>query len=484
MSEEPMFEAGKPGPVPGRIEAARKVRLSMRMAAFAYTVLTFSLCAYLFSARQAAVSTVNAWFAVGVILAGGLPLFLYLYRAEVQQIPLLAINGLFYVASFGLPVLSREVEWRYISSISLFKALEYTLVGVTALIASYYFADWAMQFKQFRLRLPKRVRDRHLRLVGYSFYGVHLLYVFSPAVQSIPTVSQFALASVWIGIGVLYLLFLSKRMHWTEQILLMGVMLPLEVMLRLTTAQFYPIVSLMIFLSMIRWKTIGRIPVTYVAAGLFLVVAIYPIKTEFRTLTWFSMKKDFSYVDKAEILFELLSKKYESTSTGNVVEESQQQLSNRLSHVYVFSQVVNMTPYQVPFWEGGSYVYFVYSYIPRFLWPEKPESTIGNEFGHRYGFLDANDNDTSWNLPWLVEFYSNFGSVGVVLGMAVIGLLFRFLVGLFAHPDITPLEYVFGLTVLFPLSNAESNLALMWSGALTTFVAFYLVLRLLFVHRN
>ena len=72
----------------------------------------------------------------------------------------------------------------------------------------------------------------------------------------------------------------------------------------------------------------------------------------------------------------------------------------------------------------------------------------------------------------------------MIIGMAFIGVLFRMLVGLFSHPEITPLEYVFGLTVLFPLYNAESNLALMWSGAITTFIAFYVALRILLAHRN
>jgi hypothetical protein len=468
----------------GRIEKARALRASMRNISYAYTVVAFGSVIYLFATRQSSITTINAALASVVILLGGLPLFLYLYRAEVRHIPMLALNGLFYVVAFGLPVLSREVEWQYISSVSMYKALEYTVVGLIALIGGYYGTQWLARFWQPYLHLPKRIEMRHLRLIAYTFYGVHLAYAFIPAVQNLATLNQFALASVWIGIGLIYYLLMNGQLHWSEKALFFGVIIPVEVLLRLSTAQFYPLVSLVVFITIIRWSVSGKIPAGYIILGIVAVIAIYPIKNEFRTLTWFSWKKDFTYVDKIEIMFDLLARKYQSTSTESAVEESQQQLSTRLSHIYVFSQVVNMTPYQVQFWDGGSYAYFLYSYIPRFLWPDKPESTIGNEFGHRYSFLSADDNETSWNLPWLIEFYANYGSLGVIIGMALVGILFRMLVGLFSHPDITPLEYIFGLTVLFPLYNAESNLALMWSGAITTFVAFYVALRILLAHRK
>ncbi|MBL0174111.1 MAG: hypothetical protein IPP94_02410 [Ignavibacteria bacterium] len=467
----------------GRVEKARALRASMRNISYAYTAVAFGSVIYLFAAREPSITAVNAAFASIVILLGGLPLFLYLYRAEVRHIPLLALNGLFYVVAFGLPVLSREVEWQYISSVSMYKALEYTVVGLVALIGGYYATHWAARFWQPYLHLPKRVEMRHLRLIAYTFYGVHLAYAFIPAVQNLPTLNQFALASVWIGIGLIYYLLMNGQLHWSEKVLFFGVIIPVGAAATLHRAVLSSRIAGGIHHDH-PLECLGENSCRIHHPGDRRRHCDLPYKKRIPSAHMVLRKKDFTYVDKIEIMFDLLAKKYQSTSTSAAVEESQQQLSTRLSHIYVFSQVVNMTPYQVQFWEGGSYVYFLYSYIPRFLWPDKPESTIGNEFGHRYSFLSADDNETSWNLPWLIEFYANYGSIGVIIGMALIGVLFRMLVGLFSHPEITPLEYVFGLTVLFPLYNAESNLALMWSGAITTFIAFYVALRILLAHRN
>ena len=43
---------------------------------------------------------------------------------------------------------------------------------------------------------------------------------------------------------------------------------------------------------------------------------------------------------------------------------------------------------------------------------------------------------TSVNLPRLVECYTNFGVLGVIIGMFLIGLLYRMLIAMYVHPRI------------------------------------------------
>ena len=151
---------------------------------------------------------------------------------------------------------------------------------------------------------------------------------------------------------------------------------------------------------------------------------------------------------------------------------------NRLGHIVVLAYVVETTPATVPFWGGETYSFLLASVIPRFLWPDKPEAGFGNEFGRRYGFLHPRNYDTTINVPWLAEFYMNFGTAGVMVGMALVGAGFRFLVQKLGRPPTSPAEYVLGLSLVFQLFYAESNLALMWGGLLLTFISLYLTLRL------
>jgi hypothetical protein len=91
---------------------------------------------------------------------------------------------------------------------------------------------------------------------------------------------------------------------------------------------------------------------------------------------------------------------------------------------------------------------------------------------------------TSHNLPWLPEFYANFGVFGVVLGMFAVGVLFRFLVQKLSVPISSSIEYVLGVTVTFGLFYAESNFALMVGALLTQYLALLLLLRLLTLRYN
>ena len=84
------------------------------------------------------------------------------------------------------------------------------------------------------------------------------------------------------------------------------------------------------------------------------------------------------------------------------------------------------------------------------LWPDKPEERLGQAFGHRYGVLQPADTITSENVPWLTEFFVNFGIAGVLLGMSLVGLVLAILEKLFNSQQMTSLEAVTRATNLFP----------------------------------
>ena len=62
--------------------------------------------------------------------------------------------------------------------------------------------------------------------------------------------------------------------------------------------------------------------------------------------------------------------------------------------------------------------------------------------------------------------------------MAIVGIVFRLITAKLDNPKGNSLEYVLGLTIVFGLFYAETNLAAMWGGLIITFVTFSVVLRL------
>ncbi len=89
--------------------------------------------------------------------------------------------------------------------------------------------------------------------------------------------------------------------------------------------------------------------------------------------------------------------------------------------------VLEMTPGQVPFWEGKSYEDLGYVFLPRMFFPNKPVRNIWQKFGHAYGYLDSDDDSTSVLFNYFAEAYMNFGfgwlySLAGILGLLVGGL--------------------------------------------------------------
>lgn len=63
--------------------------------------------------------------------------------------------------------------------------------------------------------------------------------------------------------------------------------------------------------------------------------------------------------------------------------------------------------------------------IPRFLWPDKPNISIGREFGATFRFTNAMDRETYIAPSMVGELYWNFALPGVVLGMWLLGVGYR-----------------------------------------------------------
>jgi hypothetical protein len=77
---------------------------------------------------------------------------------------------------------------------------------------------------------------------------------------------------------------------------------------------------------------------------------------------------------------------------------------------------------QVDFLNGASVVDGVIAVIPRAMWPDKPTSAGSGQVVADMTGLHLNE-DTSWGVGNVMEFYINFGIPGVVVGFVLLGWL-------------------------------------------------------------
>ena len=149
-------------------------------------------------------------------------------------------------------------------------------------------------------------------------------------------------------------------------------------------------------------------------------------------------------------------------------------LVDRIGQIWFFQMVYDRSPDPVPYWGGHTYKQIFTSFVPRAIYPNKPEERAGGEFGFRYGILLLRNSRTSINIPWLTELLANYGTAGVLIGMAIFGVFLAFLDKTFNARGMSEPEFLVGLTLIFPLVYPESNFTVMTSSMLPLFVAFWL----------
>jgi hypothetical protein len=96
---------------------------------------------------------------------------------------------------------------------------------------------------------------------------------------------------------------------------------------------------------------------------------------------------------------------------------------SRMSNLNQMTNVVDLTVNN-GFYEGKTLSYFIYAFIPRFLWPEKPLIAKGRwfalEIGQAYEKEEGSVNN-SINMTVPGEFYLNYAWFGLVIGCIVFG---------------------------------------------------------------
>lgn len=92
------------------------------------------------------------------------------------------------------------------------------------------------------------------------------------------------------------------------------------------------------------------------------------------------------------------------------------------------AQIINGVPDKLPYQFGESLVYWLVSPIPRTWWPGKPAISYGLIIGEKiYGKRDETDAGGGIPPGFVAELYLNFGYAGIVLGMFLMGMIFKLL---------------------------------------------------------
>lgn len=407
-------------------------------------------------------------------------------RDDRPTVPLLALVGLFYAVFFVFPAfyffttdMPSYNENAPMARLYHHGLAAWPLVLVGAGLLSFY-AGFVLVRSKLRSKIPRfsiavSPSPAALYLLSLLLVAGHLVYILIPEASRLASIGQFLVPAGYAGIGLIYLLgrrrLVRPAIAWTTFTLVVAV-----VFMELFAHGFFsPIVMFVTFLAVLELWCSGRISKTYIIAAVVLfaaLVTVYPLSSQIRAVIW-KHGANLSTMEKSAAIFDIVYESYfgagdrylldgkEVFRKKSVITIGRAYLLHRFSGLATLAYVVRMTPQSVPYWRGTTYANILTNFIPRVFWKDKPEERWGNAFGQRYGLIGPTDTHTSVNFPWITELYANFGWVGIVAGMFVIGLFLGALERIFASPDATPAEFVVGATVLLPLFYQESNFTLM-----------------------
>lgn len=226
-----------------------------------------------------------------------------------------------------------------------------------------------------------------------------------------------------------------------------------------------------------------RVKVGSVWVLLGVVLLMQPVKADFRARVW-DKSTSMGLVERAEIYLELLDRHWLGGTSAEAADTSQsvETAAARTGTALSLAHSIELTPATVPHQYGATYQYFLYAPIPRFMYLAKPIAQYADIWAAiMYGYTtEAGAAHVMVGLSQISESYINFGFLGGLLMMAVIGILYRGVDESLGRPDsgmgalAIYLYYVESVMI-----GSEGSLAQFWGGAIQGLVFYSVCMALL-----
>ncbi len=393
--------------------------------------------------------------------------------------------------AFMLPVFLHENAVRAFNAyvqldwVVMQRAQRLSLLGIAAMLGGYYlFPHSPLAVWLPRADLPMEPRRfPQFLLVAFGvgggvqvldrLTGNHLVFGGSAAL--------FSMLAFVMGLGIALLAFRvfgpRGQPHRLSRLLLYGVT-GVSAVIGTTTgmleAGFIPLLVLLAA----RWTATRRVPVTWLVLGGVALVVMNAAKHDYRSEVWQANQAP-SVPEQLAIWKDKVSTVAATLTTPEGLNDAVVRAVHRFDLIHIFAHVLEMTPGEVSFYEGSSYSYLLYGWIPRAIWPDKPiavEASI--TFALDYGLLLESQRDTvRIGIGFLAEAYANFGVLGILGLMFLIGNLLSAAATIFNGPQSDGGKAAFIVILAIFMNGLGSATMLIFYFAIQGFIVLPLLLR-------
>ena len=380
-------------------------------------------------------------------------------------------------------------EPRYGSSLN-YHALLYLLIGLLLFIAGYFSklpsfiirkapnifqSEW--NFKRvpwiFGVMFSAGLLAKFVKFFagGYFFSGKDIAFIKGPFYSAIGFLGWFS----YIALAIAFISYYALKRKGDERYKMWRFVawgtLVFELIYALPTCMKMNVLFPVMLFLVIRWYMEKKSWALVIFAGLVIVLILFPFANVCRSP---QVLQRYSVVDESTGEINL-SQAANSITKGFV---------GRMNQYDVFAKTLET---QETFLYGKPFLkFFVSLGPPRFIWKDKPIITPdGNEFGRRIGVLKPYDFETSVGATVVGDLYMNFGLPGIILGMFLMGVLFR----IFFEYLIKGTNYSFSGILIYSIvwvrlmKGMENTIAPVYAG-LVKIVVVLIVLHFLLVSKS
>jgi hypothetical protein len=453
---------------------------------FAVLYIVFVVFLNIFAVVRNAYSLANVFAALTLIVAM-YPMYRWLKdRRGTEPLPFFPIISLIYALYYGFSIfVPYNIDPAVLPSSQQYvtEATLLSFLGVAILIVSYYLWPARIRIKEIP-PLSMYWSERRARVAALGL-GVIGIYATVPIITGYSGAAQQLIFFVsnlsFVAIGILFYLQLHRRLSIGYLTVLWGGLIPLTILVNLSSGTTGPVIRLIVLLLMLYLGAKRAVPWRTVVAAIAIVLILVPVlalKHTYRATYGFGEDLRVSSFEDAlqgGALFVGIVGETVSQQGFQTYRTSAEVVINRLDLIQVFAYILERTPETTPFLKGESYSDAAWKFVPRFLFPDKPDPNWGQIFGHRYDFISPTDFVTSVNMPQMIEMYVNFGIPGLLVGMFLLGQLYRFLSYLLNHTGAGEWITISGAVIFANLTNIESNFLLLFGAVVQWIVLLYLL---------
>jgi hypothetical protein len=368
-------------------------------------------------------SLILIWAAIGI----GVMLIGIRGRPYSAGLPLAYFLGLSLIHTPGAMLYLHSAAWDP-AALRTWVGFEQTVIGLAAFLCGVIIARSFWRFHQSLPTLsPEDLSLLDRLALAYLFGGV--IYFVMVAFANIPTIGAvIASLSLLLVVGVCLRLWVARERGNRKAFWLTIASLPMLPLITVVKDGFlgfgtYWVLAIVSFLFAQSKRRLGYLLLApfigYV--GLSLFVNYMAARNDLRSMVWYQQSGIAARMDRVAQIFE----KFEWLDFSN--SRQREAIDGRLNQNMLVGIAAERLEFgQASYADGATIGNMLIALVPRALWPNKPAVGGGSSVVSDFTGLQFAQG-TSVGAGQVLEFYVNFGTLGVIGGFVIFGLIIGFL---------------------------------------------------------